>query len=331
MSLVSKIRKINAGLNTRQRFIVIQLLLFGTAIGPLGLYRLSRGEMLHAAFDAGLTIVFVGIARMSLIDRYLELATRVMAVVYVVGVIGVINIMGQIGLFWAFAAGLGAYFAIKASEAMLVSTVMYVLIAFGNFGGADYPTVIAFSACYALVVMFGYYFSTRLWQENERLDREAHEDRLTALLNRRSFDDDLAQLVEEGCSSPEGCALLVVDIDNFKLINDNYGHAAGDRVLRNIARLLADHVPDDVRLYRFGGEEFVAIFPGSMERAAMLAETLREKIEGAELLRSDEKPITISIGITQRRPQDDSRSWFQRADSALYQAKETGRNRVAVV
>ncbi|MEK9775547.1 MAG: GGDEF domain-containing protein [Quisquiliibacterium sp.] len=317
-----------ARLNTRQRFIVIQLVLFAAAVFPLAIYRLSLGHLGHALFDAVLLLVFSVLVRLAVIDRFLDLALRIISVTYVVGVFGVLHLLGEIGLFWAFAAGLGAFFAVKAREALVIAAVMYLMILSKDYGGANYPTVITFTACFALVVAFGYYFSSRLWEENERLGIEARHDLLTNLLNRRSFDDDLSQLINQGSPTQGGWSMLVIDIDRFKSINDAYGHAAGDRVLKGVASILQEAVPPGMNLYRYGGEEFVVLCPGPADAARALGESLRTAVAKADLMRAGDQPVTISVGVTERRQEDDSRSVFQRADGALYEAKQKGRNQV---
>ena len=330
MAEFQRFRTLWQRLNTRQRFILLQIILFASAVLPLGLYRLSRGEIGHAVFDGVLLLILSLLVWLSLSDRFLDLATRIMSITYVIGVFGVVHLMGEIGLFWAFAAGLGSFFAVKSLEALVISVVIYLLIVWQDFGGADLPTMITFSACFALVAAFGYYFSSRLWQENERLDREAHRDRLTNLLNRRSFDDDLALTISDGSPLEHGYSMLVIDLDDFKGINDMYGHAAGDRVLKGVAEVLERSIPKDAKLYRFGGEEFVILCRESIEDARNLGESLRLAIGKADLLRSSDRQITVSIGVSERRTEDDSRSWFHRTDGALYRAKQNGRNQVAI-
>jgi diguanylate cyclase (GGDEF)-like protein len=154
-------------------------------------------------------------------------------------------------------------------------------------------------------------------------------DTLTGLVNRRT----VSRAVEEAMAyvrSGGSYAMLLLDVDHFKSINDLLGHQAGDRALARIGAILAESVRDGDLAGRFGGEEFIIIMrDADRERALGVAERLRAAIEASGIVYADGKPITISIGVTYARPGDvSSEAVFERADRALYRAKNTGRNRV---
>lgn len=155
-------------------------------------------------------------------------------------------------------------------------------------------------------------------------------DGLTGLLNRRAFDMTLAEIIEQ--SEPE-TYLSILDIDHFKRVNDDYGHTVGDNVIKYVAALMKKHSEDHHYVARYGGEELAIIMPNTSEDKAMeISENIRSSMENSRLkLKDNHQPlhkITLSIGIAQLRAGDDSESFVVRADSALYQAKETGRNKV---
>ncbi len=170
----------------------------------------------------------------------------------------------------------------------------------------------------------------RLQAEAESARATAMTDPLTGIPNRLAYDrrleEELARFKRYGAPF----ALLVWDVDRFKAINDTYGHAAGDKVLTVIARLLRDRVRETDLTARYGGEEFVILMPETdSANAQPVAEKLREAIaDTAFHFRGTRVPITASCGLTEARPGDDAQSLFQRADAALYRAKENGRNRV---
>lgn len=165
----------------------------------------------------------------------------------------------------------------------------------------------------------------------EQQRRESLIDPLTGLYNRRAmeqFGDDLLSSENQG-----QLTLLALDIDLFKSINDTYGHAVGDVVIRQVADTLRKCIRGDDVAIRYGGEEFVVLLPNtSLEGAMIVAETIRHRIEALRLVRRTDnmmvRPFTISIGVSCRRPADTWDDIFQRADEALYRAKESGRNRV---
>ena len=154
-------------------------------------------------------------------------------------------------------------------------------------------------------------------------------DTLTGLVNRRT----VTRAVEEAMAyvrSGGSYAMLLLDVDHFKSINDLLGHQAGDRALARIGGILAESIRDGDLAGRFGGEEFIIIMrDADRERSLAVAERLRAAIEASGILYADGKPITISIGVTYARPGDvSSEAVIERADRALYRAKNTGRNRV---
>ncbi len=170
----------------------------------------------------------------------------------------------------------------------------------------------------------------------EELRRQAVRDPLTGLYNRRHFDETLKNRIAEQARNGRGFALLMIDIDHFKRINDEHGHDIGDEVLRETASLLARTVRSDEAAFRLGGEEFVMLVDDSGGRngqAAGCAERVRREIEAMRVQRRDRllPPITVSIGLA-RYPKDvpHGASPLQRADAALYAAKRTGRNRVCM-
>lgn len=156
-------------------------------------------------------------------------------------------------------------------------------------------------------------------------------DGLTGLLNRRAFDMTLAEIIEQ--SEPDKTYLSILDIDHFKRVNDDYGHTVGDNVIKYVAALMKKHSEDHHYVARYGGEELAIIMPNTSEdKAIEISENIRSSMENSRLkLKDNNQPlhkITLSIGIAQLRAGDDSESLVVRADSALYQAKETGRNKV---
>lgn len=166
----------------------------------------------------------------------------------------------------------------------------------------------------------------------KRWKRMASLDSLTGIANRRSIEHFLAAAIRHAHARHEPLAVLAIDIDRFKTINDSHGHAAGDRVLMRITHACVEALRDGDMLGRIGGEEFLAVLPGSnMEQAMEIAERLRVRVEalaGTDAMPAT--PVTISLGVAHMRAQDNGIEDIQRrADEALYRAKAAGRNCVA--
>lgn len=153
-------------------------------------------------------------------------------------------------------------------------------------------------------------------------------DALTGLPNRRTIMEYLRDRIEQ-VSIGNPCAVLLIDIDYFKSINDTLGHQAGDRCLRAVGRIIAANIRHVDRAGRIGGEEFVILMPDTTsEMARLVGERLRAAIAGADIRYASGDPLTASIGVAVAAISDTVDSLLARADRALYQAKAQGRNRV---
>jgi len=171
-----------------------------------------------------------------------------------------------------------------------------------------------------------------LSEANDKLRRISLTDGLTDIDNRRCLEDRLHEMWQHSLRLHEPIALIMCDIDKFKSVNDNFGHQAGDSVLKEVAQLLKGEAREIDRVGRYGGEEFLLILPGTvLDAAVTFAERLREKVDrhtftysGGTLTR------TISCGVAAApHPRvNDQEALLRAADDALYVAKETGRNRV---
>lgn len=162
-----------------------------------------------------------------------------------------------------------------------------------------------------------------------RIAALATTDQLTELLNRRGFDLLANQAIQEARRNPSPLCALLLDLDNFKDLNDSHGHLAGDEVLRGFANKLRDNLRQSDIICRWGGEEFILLLKDtSPEQARLLAEKIRQQTaqnnfsyQGASL------HITTSIGLAELHPDDSLSELLARADRALYRAKQSGRNR----
>ena len=173
-------------------------------------------------------------------------------------------------------------------------------------------------------------FKLQLHRE-ESLARDSSTDPLTGLSNRRAFDAQGPELALSGIQKKGRYALMIIDIDRFKSINDTFGHASGDKVLKQVADAIASHARDDDLVVRYGGEEIALVLPGCDEtRTGMIADRIREGIENSTVeVGGINLKVTVSIGfVVVDKPGTGFWSAFEQADAALYRAKNAGRNRV---
>jgi diguanylate cyclase (GGDEF)-like protein len=163
----------------------------------------------------------------------------------------------------------------------------------------------------------------------QTLHEKATHDPLTKVANRAEFDRALKQFVEAHLELSMPCALIICDIDYFKRINDNFGHQAGDEALVSFAALLRRFTRSGDLVARYGGEEFVLLCADcNNSTATQRAEEIRSELAHIPQPMLDGKCITASFGVTEVQPGDSPDTMLRRADRALLQAKDTGRNRV---
>jgi len=158
------------------------------------------------------------------------------------------------------------------------------------------------------------------------------KDGLTGAANRSAYDETLERELAKSCRNNTNLSLLVIDIDNFKNFNDSYGHSLGDKVLQSVSHEIEKCLRSSDRLFRYGGEEFTVILSDTNGNlASVIAERLRIAIASMVVSENNQKhSVTISIGAAETRNSDTSESIFERADQALYSAKNSGRNKVEV-
>jgi diguanylate cyclase len=212
----------------------------------------------------------------------------------------------------AVAASVGFEVRLESSVAVVVASLPLLII---------YPITVGITA---------HRLARRVRRQNLTLAALSSTDGLTGLLNRMHWEKAVAGEFERCRRGGHQSAVMMIDIDHFKAINDGHGHPAGDEVIRNVARILRG----TLRMYdvsaRYGGEEFGVVLPGTdAEGSKVIAERIRHRVESSVLDARHGIRATISIGIATFVPGDaDHAAWIARADQALYQAKAGGRNRV---
>ena len=167
----------------------------------------------------------------------------------------------------------------------------------------------------------------QLKEKNEKLLKSAITDELTGVYNRKFFEKRVVEEMEIADRDNEHISLIIFDLDRFKLVNDNFGHQFGDEVLKRTTQIAGDLIRKTDFLNRVGGEEFAIILPNTNKtQAVLVAEKVRKALEDNKHFKVGQ--VTGSFGVAERMKAESLRSWYKRADNALYQAKNTGRNRV---
>ena len=256
----------------------------------------------------------------------------------VLSVLAMILFFGTFGLTVAEVIGIGVYALLAFASAIGVSSRFnanasgYLDIAYALM------VLIVLSGCIALNLRIQR-IRAKLQQQREALaqalevNRElATRDELTGLINRRAMLDLMALEHSRSLRSGRPLLLAQLDIDHFKPINDQHGHATGDRALQAFAGTVRASVRDSDVLARWGGEEFVLMLTDtSADQARGLLERTRQAVQALEIAHSaGSLQLTVSIGLAQHLPGDTVEHTLERADQALYRAKALGRNRVVV-
>jgi len=179
------------------------------------------------------------------------------------------------------------------------------------------------------VVIFVLLLRLNVGEVFKKLEQRAHFDPLTGALNREAFKEIFERASREELFLP--LSLIVFDLDNFKSINDTFGHAAGDEVLKKVAQAVRQSLRKGDVLARWGGEEFVILLPNTdAEGARTVAEKLRKALPGLKIEAIGSRGVTASFGVTEVKPGESLYRAFVRADEALYRAKKGGKNRTEV-
>ena len=256
----------------------------------------------------------------------------------VLSVLAMILFFGTFGLTVAEVIGIGVYALLAFASAIGVSS-RFNANASGYLDTAyALMVLIVLSGCIALNLRIQR-IRAKLQQQREALaqalevNRElATRDELTGLINRRAMLDLMALEHRRSLRSGRPLLLAQLDIDHFKPINDQHGHATGDRALQAFAGTVRASVRDTDVLARWGGEEFVLMLTDTLaEHARELLERIRQAVQALEIAHSaGSLQLTVSIGLAQHLPGDTVERTLERADQALYRAKALGRNRVVV-
>lgn len=235
---------------------------------------------------------------------------------------------GDHHLRWLFPLMIALAGLLPTVVALFFGTVMLIALAL-FWGGADTDHSLADAAVLTATWLISLAVMRLLTQHSDELADLALYDPLTGAHNRRYLVPQIERNFADFQRYARMSSLLMIDLDHFKRINDEFGHSQGDKVLRAMVALIEDRIRGVDMLYRLGGEEFLVILSevGSTT-AAKIADELRIGIEGLEALPG--QTVTVSIGVCDVTRAESAEDWLAKADAAMYSAKEKGRNRVEV-
>jgi diguanylate cyclase (GGDEF)-like protein len=256
---------------------------------------------------------------------------EVLMVVMAVAICISVHTLGLKGIFWVYPGLFIIYFMVARRLALMYSDTIIAVATGLAYDHVGFEVAARVGATLALVLLMINVVINVIGELQDKLVEQAITDPLTGAFNRRHFDTQLRGIVERPADGRAGHALLAIDIDHFKAINDRHGHPVGDQVLIDFSRILRESVREVDRVGRWGGEEFVILMPGTgLEEARQAAERMRLAVAGTPTrLRQTTCGYTSSFGVVEfSAAEAGAAALFQRVDAALYRAKERGRNRV---
>lgn len=310
------------------RLSIITLLGMSAFIGitPFAVLRFHQGEVVTGIVDV---LILCGVSA-GVVYAWWTGDTRrsglFMAIIAPAGAVVVAGLVGDPGLFWLYPCLITTFFLTppRIAIAINVSSVVLMLAQGSAFSGIEQMG--SFVSTALVVSASAFVFASRNEDQRRRLEHLATIDPLTGVKNRRAMDEELEIAQAHATRTGVSCALILLDIDHFKKINDEHGHSVGDAVLVDLVKVLRRNTRKSDQLFRFGGEEFVLLLPGSDGPGL---KTVIGHLQ--QLLRTHVKhpggSITASFGVAELDWGESVDSWLARADNALYEAKESGRDR----
>jgi len=292
---------------------------------PFAISHLVWGQLGFGFGLLAITAVLCFLAYISFRDRFSNWSLLLFVPILLL-VASSVQTQGVVGVMWSYPAIVSFYFMFRQRWAWVANAIVILVIV--PLAAQYLPTEVALRAMvtFVLVSMFSILAVRVIDTQQQRLESLAITDSLTGLLNRSLLGANLDQALARRRRAGESATLLAIDVDNFKDINDAYGHQYGDQVLVTTATMIKTRLRASDIVFRTGGEEFAVLLPDTKaEPARHVAQMLRTAVE-AETLVDEENTITISLGVSELRDEDTVESWFARADRCLYQAKRQGRN-----
>lgn len=235
---------------------------------------------------------------------------------------------GIIGALWCYPAAVSFYMILPERKSWIANILFLAIIIPQVWISIDPSLAARVTATLLTVSIFSAIFIRVITVQQQKLHEYAIKDPLTGLYNRTLLEPMLQQAIQQSKRSGISMTLLIIDIDHFKSINDTYGHDTGDTVLRDVSQLMLRRIRKVDKIFRLGGEEFLALLFGTDAKSSIkVAEELRKAVSKVGV-NPEQQSVTVSIGSATLLPDEDLTAWMKRADENLYRAKQEGRNRV---
>jgi diguanylate cyclase (GGDEF)-like protein len=292
---------------------------------PFAILRYMQGAWAAAVMDTLIVVGFSAFGAYVYRTQRVRVASVAIALICSAGVVATVYVMGPQQIYWAFPALIGIFYLLRPREAVVLAIVTLLALIPALLPAADSQETTTVVVTFIVTSMIAFAFSLITNRQREQLLVLATKDPLTGAGNRRGLDAKLAEVVNSFKRTGTRSSLVLLDLDHFKNVNDIYGHAVGDQILKRVTEIINLRIRVTDSLYRIGGEEFIVILEGAdLHKAVHLAEQLRTLVDANELV--PDHAVTISLGVAELKDGESANDWLHRADEALYRAKDAGRN-----
>ncbi len=298
-------------------------------IVPFSLFTMTQGHVL-VAIPPFVTALFCLVNVLCYkYKSYFFFPPLIISILYLLECAAVVNVLGLSGAYWVFPVMIAIYWVHERKVATYLAGFLAILVLISAFSKFELTEAARLSVALIMTVVFFNGAAKIIEKQYKKLEKMTVTDHLTGAYNRRYMDKKINDLLEGYNRNKNISSIITFDIDNFKKINDQYGHSVGDKVLVEIAKNTRERVRTLDRVCRSGGEEFVILLPDTGEdEARLLCEKLRTSISQLPLLQS--VTVTISCGVSAVVANDTKDNWLKRSDQAMYKAKNNGKNTVVV-
>jgi len=292
---------------------------------PLGIKNILIGEIMLGvvllAFEISLLLEITALIynKQTLFGHYIPLALLVISAVLA------IKVFGTLATYWLYPVVISIIFLLPKNEAFITNFIMIICAGFAALMHQEFAVTIRYIISLIVTTIIVHVVVAAIRNLQQDLRMLISTDAMTGALNRHELPTALERTLSDyPCSS-----IVIIDIDNFKSVNDQHGHDVGDKVIVNIVNIINAHTTDNELLFRLGGDEFLLVIQGQEDSSAeTLMNRLSKKIRQGNYPHN--QPMTISSGIAQSKAFEEIKEWMKRADLALYQSKHLGRDRVSV-
>lgn len=236
--------------------------------------------------------------------------------------------LGIAGSYWAFLGVLSYYFILPEKKAWIANVVFIAIITPVSWSVLEPAVLIRFITALVGVGIFAFLSMREVSKQHYMLIDYASSDSLTGVYNRSLLQMHLEQAIFQSNRTNTPMTIFMIDIDHFKKVNDEYGHAVGDAVLESLGQFLKTYFRESDMVFRVGGEEFLILIHNTdVSKGCDVAEKMRGKIERLSLI--PDQTVTVSVGVSGLQSEMDWKEWMKYGDDNLYRAKANGRNQVA--